>query len=98
MTDYGITDCAPAPDREQDPSSVKNLTLNWVKELAGETISTSAWSADGLTVGTDSNTDTSATVLLSGGAEGGRYEVYNTITTSGGQTLRKKSVVLVREQ
>lgn len=96
-TDYGNIDSGAMPTRQKDPSSVQNLTLNWARELAGETISTSTWTTDGLTSAATSNTDSTATIRLSGGTEGVSYEVQNTITTSGSQTFRKKAVVLVRE-
>ena len=64
-----------------------DYVANWATWLDTDTIATSGWSGDtGITVGSSSNTTTTATVNLSGGTEGRTYKVTNTITTAGGRT------------
>lgn len=72
----------------QDPSEVLSYTIDWSDWLStGDTISTSAWTADeGLTVAGGGNTTTTATVVVSGGVVRYLYRVKNTITTAGGNT------------
>lgn len=97
-TDYGYTSStAVYPVREKDPSSIQNFDVNWAKELNGETISTSTWELDGLINVTDSNTNDTTTIRVSGGSEGQVHRLQNTITTSGSQTFRKALPILVRQ-
>lgn len=71
----------------KDPDAVLDYGFDWTSWLDGDTISTSAWSADaGITVDSDSNNTTSTTVWLSGGTAGTTYEVTNQITTAAGRT------------
>jgi len=97
MTDYGHREPAPYPSYEKDPASICVITLPWAKDMKGETIVTSTWDADGLTSIATSDTDTTASITVSGGTDGSKYSMVNTIVTSGGQTLVKRAVVLVRE-
>lgn len=56
-------------------------TNEWLE--SSETISTSSWvAATGVTVDSDSNTTTTATIWVSGGTSGQTYKLTNTITTS----------------
>lgn len=67
-----------------------DYVFDWSGELGADTISSSGFiAADGLTVESDSNTDTTATVWLSGGTAGTVYKVVNTIITAAGRTLVK---------
>lgn len=72
----------------KDPNAVLDYRFDWSSWLAAsETISTSAMTVSaGLTKDSESNTTTTATVWLSGGAEGTRYTVQNRITTNQGRT------------
>lgn len=82
---------------DKDADAVLDYLLSWSNWLSsGDTISTSSWSiqaisgdSDPLTTTSDSNTDTTTTVKLSGGTVGNLYKVYNTITTNGGYTDRR---------
>lgn len=70
----------------KDRDSVLSYTLDWADILAGDTISTSNWEADGVTVDSSANDTTSATVTvsLSGGT------VKNTIVTAAGMTMVRR--------
>jgi hypothetical protein len=72
---------------DKDPAANKDYSISWVDVLTGgETISTSVWTVDaGLTTGTESKTDDTTTVYLSGGTSGRVYHLKNTITTSAGR-------------
>lgn len=82
---------------DKDADAVLDYLLSWSNWLSsGDTISTSSWSiqaisgdSDPLTTTSDSSTDTTTTVKLSGGTVGNLYKVYNTITTNGGYTDRR---------
>ena len=73
----------------QAENSVITYTINYAAELDTDTISSSTWSSEdsGVTIGTDSNTTTQTTCLLSGDV--GRYRVVNQIVTANGQTLER---------
>ncbi len=83
------------------PTEVLDYGLDWNAPgelwLGSDTIASSAWTVDaGLTKGATSNTLTTASVWLSGGALGTSYTVTNTITTAGGRTgVRSFRVVIV---
>lgn len=84
----------PIKEFIKDPDAVKNYTLNWNGAApgpwlsTGETISTSAWtlSSTGITKDSDSNTTTTASIIVSGGTTGEDYELTNRVTTSDSQT------------
>lgn len=83
----------------KDPSSVLDYQLDWSAWLAGnDTISTSTWSASGITIDSDANTSTSATVWLSGGVAGNKYRVTNRIVTAGGRTAERTIEVTCAER
>ena len=70
----------------KDPQAVLDYTIDWAKWLAaGETISTSSWDVSGVTKDSDSKTDTTATVWLSGGTAGETATAINHIVTSAGR-------------
>ena len=68
----------------KDPDSKLNYMINWASWLDTDTIDSSEWTVTtGLTKVSDSNTTTTATVILSGGTAGTVYEAVNTINTAG---------------
>jgi hypothetical protein len=70
----------------KDPDSLIDYQIDWTAWLDGDTIATSAWMATaGITIDSDTNTNTVATVWLSGGTLGERYEVTNRIVTTAGR-------------
>lgn len=65
--------------------STESLTIDWADRLGADTISDSDWEGDGVTLSGESNTTTSTTVMVAGS---GGY-VTNTVTTTGGETLKQ---------
>lgn len=91
MADY------PAWPRTKDPDDVLDYSINWARELAGDTISTSTWTVpSGLTEGISTKTDTETTVWLSSGTDGSSYDVKNRITTSSGRTMDQTVTLKVK--
>lgn len=84
---------------KKDPQAVLDYVIDWSAWLEEDTISASEWSApDGITVVTDSFTDTTATVWLSGGAVGESYDVTNGISTDGGRDDDRTITILVQQK
>lgn len=73
----------------KDPDEVLDYQVDWSARLGTDTISTSTFSlvsASGLTIDSESNTDTVSTVWLSAGTIG-TAEILCRITTAGGRTM-----------
>lgn len=72
----------------KDPNAVLDYQFDWSEWLAAsETINTSTWTADsGITVDSETETTTTATVWLSGGTAGSIYNVVNRIVTNQNRT------------
>jgi uncharacterized phiE125 gp8 family phage protein len=68
------------------PGEVRVREIDWSVFLDGETIATSDVTVEGITLDSDTNDDTTVTVVLSGGTEGTLARITNTIETSGGRT------------
>ena len=85
---------------KKDPDAVLDYEVDWSEWLGGsDTIATSTWSApEGITIVTDSNTTTTATVWLSGGTARQSYNVTNHITTDGGRTDERTITIKVVER
>ncbi|RMG71917.1 MAG: hypothetical protein D6711_14155 [Chloroflexi bacterium] len=86
----------------KDPDEVLDYQFSYQNELLSgspvDSISTSAFSVtSGLTVDSDTNDATTATVWLSGGTAGTNYQVTNTIVTIGGRTIEKSIYIKVRD-
>lgn len=62
-----------------------SYSFDWTDRLHDETISTSTWEADGITVNNSANTTTTTTVSVTGSGE-----AKNTIVTSASRTLIEK--------
>jgi uncharacterized phiE125 gp8 family phage protein len=77
------------------PAEVRDYRHDWSAFLDGDTISTSVWSATGVTIDSDSHDTTSATVWLSGGSDGALARLTNTITTAGGRTESETFVLSI---
>lgn len=93
----------------KDPDATLDYTVNWASEdgtndgsssdtgwLQGDTITASTWTVPaGLTRVSDSNTDTTATIFISGGTAGKRYRLTNKITTVGGRIEERTLTITV---
>jgi len=84
----------------KDPDAVLDYSVNWVDWLPeGDAIATSTWTAEtGITIDSDSNTSTAATVWLSGGTEGVRYSVTNHIVTDDGREDDRTLEIIIKER
>jgi hypothetical protein len=83
----------------KDPDAVLDYQVNWAAWLGADTISTSDWSAAaGITVDSESETTTAATVWLSGGTAGEEYAVRNRIVTAAGRTDDRTLTIVVEEK
>jgi hypothetical protein len=87
------------PKFNKDPQSVLDYQVDWSDWLDTDEISTSTWSAPaGITIDSETETDTTATVWLSGGTDGERYEVTNEITTDGGRTDNRTILIVCKQK
>jgi len=83
----------------KDPAATLDYTIDWSLYLGADTIQTSTWTVStGLTKVTDTKTNTTTTVWLSGGAAGVDYLVTNRITTVGGRIDERSITIRVRER
>ena len=75
------------PMRLKDPDSTIDYTMDWgTKWLVSDYIVSSTWIVEsGLTLVSQSNTTTTATVFISGGVIGNTYIITNRITTNLGR-------------
>jgi len=72
----------------KDPDEVLDYQIDWTARLAGDTISTSDWDVEaGITMDSESNTDTTATIWISGGTVGETYTFTNHIVTAGARSM-----------
>ena len=85
---------------KKDPDSVEDYPVDWSRWLAsGDAIASVEWVVpDGLTLATQSHTDTVATARLSGGTLSEGYDVVCRITTVGGETADYTLQVRMSEQ
>ncbi len=84
---------------QKDPASLDTFTIDWTPELAGEVIVTSSFATPaGLTELSESNTNTTTTVELSGGTANTTYQLTNTISTATRSSIVQSFFVLVKEQ
>lgn len=86
------------------PSEIVDYRIDWAAQLAGDSISASAWAVQdaanaAVTLSGDATSGTAATVFVAGGTANSVILLTNTITTSGGRTLtRTLSVPVVAYQ
>jgi hypothetical protein len=82
--------------QSKDPDEIADYQISWAATLGTDTISTSVWIVPaGITAGVTTNTDTTVTIFLSGGVDGVRYDLTNTITTAAGRTYEQLISVYV---
>lgn len=82
----------------KDPDAVLDYKMDWSAPLAEseDTIASSQWIADtGITIDSQGNDSTTATVWLSGGTAGQEYAVTNRITTSAGRVDDRTILLIV---
>lgn len=72
---------------QKTSAEILDYTVSWVDFLGTDTIATSVWSLDaGITQVSESETTTTTSIFVSGGATDKTYTLTNTITTAGGRT------------
>ena len=83
----------------KDPDATLDYIIDWSDWLGTDTISASTWTVPGgITKESDSNTTTTSTIWLSGGAMGTIYEVINHITTLGGRENDHTLKILIEQR
>jgi hypothetical protein len=81
------------------PTEVLEYQHNFSLELGTDTVSTSTWTTDsGITKNSDSNTDTTSTIWISGGTLGQTYLVRVEITTVDGRTHNYSFYLRIQDQ
>lgn len=81
----------------KDAQEELDYQVDFTSLLAGDTIATVTWTVPaGLTLESQSNTPTVATVWLSGGSDGISYTVVCTITTAGGRTFEQSVKIKIK--
>jgi hypothetical protein len=84
---------------DKDPDEVLDYSINWTERLAGDVIDSSLWLVPA-TIIEDSNsfTDSSTTIWLSGGTLDDRVVLTNRITTVGGRVYDQSVRLRIREK
>lgn len=89
----------------KDPQEVLDYGFDWNDTddpwlETGDTVSTSTWSIQpaGLTEDSNSKTDTTTMIWLSGGTVGSKYKVSNRIVTADGRTAERSFYVKVESK
>lgn len=99
VTIYGSASQTLAVLNQSASGDVVDYDMPWSNWLpSGDTISASTWTADdGITIDSNSFTDTIATVWVSGGTDGVLYKLVNQIVTAQGRTKEDSLWILVQE-
>ncbi len=82
----------------KEPDSITPYEIDWEEWLAGRTLATSTWDADGLTIEDESNTSTVAAVQLSGGDWGDVFEVTNHIVASDASEESRTITIIIQQE
>ena len=95
--DYGfVPTTSETPSYQKDPSDTIDYSLAW-HQLGTDTIVSSAWTSDTLTVGAGSISGLVTTCFVSGGTDGEVANLTNTITTGMGRTLQRTVYIAVAD-
>lgn len=83
----------------KDPDALLDYTIDWSSYLSGDTIASVEWIVPaGITMDSQEETDTTATIWLQGGEDKQDYDVVCRVTTVGGRVDDRTIVIRVREQ
>ncbi len=83
----------------KDSASVLDYGLDWSTWLGADTLLTSVWTVPaGITKDSDSKTDTTTTIWLSGGTTGVAYLATNKITTAGSRTAERSIRIKIEDR
>lgn len=85
---------------EKDPDAVLDYSFDWEDWLCeGDTITASTWATPaGITEDSDSFTDDTTTVWLSGGTVGESYDLVNHVTTNEGREEDRTLTICIRQR
>jgi len=90
---------------KKDPRDIRDYAFDWTLELpTGVTVSSAVWtvlnpgSTSPLTVDTSALVSPIATVRLSGGVAGVKYDVQCEATLSDGQRINRKTTLTVKDR
>jgi len=82
---------------KKDPNSVIDYTLDWAAWLDTDTISSSSWTGDGVTISSSSDTSTTATAFVSGGTVNTQATATCQVVTAGGRTDERSIAIQIRD-
>jgi hypothetical protein len=83
----------------KDPNAVLDYLIDWSPWLGADTIVTSTWIVPtGITKNSDTKTNTTTTVWLSGGTAGTKYPLTNRVVTAGARTDDRTITINVKER
>lgn len=86
----------------KDPDATLDYTIDWARWMdTSDFISSSTWIAEsGITIvpASESFTNTTTTVFISGGSPGQTYKITNRITTNGNRIDERSFELRVRER
>jgi hypothetical protein len=84
----------------KDPNEVLDYEIDWSARLkSGDTISAASWiTPAGITVDSNSFTDTTVTVWLSGGTLNDVYTITSRVVTSGGRTMDQSVQLKIKDK
>jgi hypothetical protein len=88
----------------KDPNEVLDYQINWARRVQSsrtpdDTIESSTWIVpDGITSPSDTFTDTTTTIWLSGGTVDETYELTNRVVTTEGRTMDESVTIKIKER
>lgn len=88
----------------KDPNEILDYQVNWEKRVQSrrtpdDTIVGSTWIVpDGITKQSDTFSDTTTTIWLSGGTDGQPYTLINRIVTTEGRTMDESVTIKIKER
>lgn len=90
----------------KDPDATLDYEFDWAAPPPlgpwlpdGDTITASTWAVpEGITKASDSHTDTTTTIWLSGGTAGASYKLTNHITTAAGRIDDRSRYITVKDR
>ena len=84
-----------------DPNDKADYVINWTLDT-GDIVTASTWaivdSSTGMTITTDSFTDSSTSVWLTGGTAGDPASLHNHITTQAGREFDQTVILKIKER
>lgn len=88
-------------DAVKDPEAILDYKIDWNLWLNGDTIVSSSFTVSpsgALTVDSEANNTTEATVWLSGGDRGRKYKVINHIVTAAGRETDRTILMEIQDK